>query len=142
MAVQNDATITYLTEGVDIANDLIAKAFTSQWDAFVDYAYEVLSCEYEAKDVRKINKFINKICSMRNELAAELHHTRVPDSRQIPMEWARQTRVVPDMTGGSNGETLLQFVDRHSQAIGFDISQHVGRDVTVTAARNVIDSGR
>jgi hypothetical protein len=129
MVEQNDPTISYLTQGVNVANDLIEKALTSDWDAFVDYAYELLSCEYESKDIKKFNRFLNKICAMRNELAAELHHTRVPDSRQIPMSWQQETRVIPDMSSGRNGERLMRGVS-------------VRADFNPARAEDVIDSDR
>ena len=140
MTEQNQSTITYLTQGIDVANDLIVKALGSDWDAFVDYSYEVLSCEYESKDVKKFSRFINKIRSMRDELAAELHHTRIPDSRQIPMNFERQSRVMPDMTGDRNAEMLMQEVRDRAQVMGFDIGRSVSREVTVTADGDVIHS--
>jgi hypothetical protein len=134
MTEQNQTTITYITEGVDVANDLIIKALECKdWDVFCEYSLELLKSAFEYKDILKLQDDINKFRHDRDKIASRLRRTSISDSRQIPLNIERHPRTVPDMSGNGSRETLMQEVRNRAQRMGFDLTQKVGREVSVTA---------
>lgn len=84
---------------VDIATDLMIKALSTDYDTYLDYSYGILGADgaYDMSEIKKVQKKISKARALRDEIAGDLHNTRILDSREHPVQTSMFDKAYPDM---------------------------------------------